>query len=231
MIFTPYCMGYATWKNNDGSFKTRQTKKFPKTISKKVLQSFFRNVAIDELMEKNNLLNQTQESVFIEENFIFIGRRMIELFKQNDVYNLKSDAQRKSIEDYLRFHIETIEVEEHFFDKKYFEISDDFVVLNIKNNAPVDEVWYFFRAIADNLEDQTIRFDKDKLVNFMKTSVSNTEFFKHKSKKYQNELLETIEKFTDADKKSQTISMHWNEKEKVENFIIKQTLNYHKKRS
>ena len=242
--YLPYCFNYVTWKNEDGSFKTTQIKKFPKNVSKKVLQSYFKTVAMDllgeELVIKETVKNPALQEVFLEPlvltkiDYIKLGQKMVELFQTHEIYNRKTEQERKDIENFLRFHTETIELSMHVFDKKYCEITDNYEITKIKDNAPFWWVVYLCDCILRFCERQNNKnpFEilgkksKEELFDLLLNKLKQTNYFRlNKKENMVSQIKPALEELY----KKQHYYIISEDSFEVEDLIIKQTIKFHKK--
>lgn len=220
MDYMPLCINYVSWSNKN--FKTVQVKKFPKNISKEVLQSAFKHMAFDILKEENtNFSNQS-----ICDNYINLGQKMIDIFRNNDIYNQKTPQQRQEIEDFLRFHPENIEVSKHCFDRRYFDITDEFKIIDIKPTATKNVVFLYYRIMMNNLPKD---FDNEKLLNFLINNFINTSYYREKSDKEKKSIINYLKNNTIFDKElnnnfCETMDWWIQDELNIMNFIMKKTL-------
>ena len=222
--FEPYCLGYISWKNDDGSFTPRQVKKLPKNVSKEVLQSFFREFVFDDLEKE---YEKDMEGYFFNANhFIEIGERMIERFRAHEIYQLKTEKQRKNIEDFLRFHPETIEVARHYYDSENFIMTNNFEVVGIKKNAEAGIVIDFLKCIAKNLGGK-LRDDAVSQREFVLETIKETEYFKALTQEYKDEIINYIKYELQVCEGKLLISVV-DQRYDIEDFIAQQTINKYK---
>lgn len=186
--YSPYCLGYITWRNDDGSFTPRQIKTLPKNVRVEVLQSFFKSFAKDSIRQKHgDLMGDEIFTNYRKE----LCEEMVRLFRNHDIYTKKTEEQRKEIEDFLSLHPETVEVARHYFDRYNFDVTDDFEVIGIKENAHYITVAHFLKSIAENLSED-LKTNPQKKREFILKTMQETDYFKGLPKIYQNKAVDYI---------------------------------------
>lgn len=217
--FSPYCLSYITWRNPDGSLKPRQVKTLPKNVRVEVLQSFFKKFAEESIREKYGDL--------MGDEILFNYRKelceeMLRLFRNHEIYTKKTEEQRKEIEDFLTLHPETIEVARHYFDRYNFNVTDDFEVVGIKENAHYVTVSHFLKSIAENLSEE-LKTNPQLKREFILKTMQETDYFKGLPKVYQKKAIDYIINKLDTGYNRCFISV-FDERDEIEDYIAKQSI-------
>ncbi len=179
MDYCPYCLYYIKF-DRENDFKPIQSKKFRRNVSKEILQSFFKEFA-------------EHERLVSTQNPIKFGRRMIELFREHEIYQRKTPEERQEIEDFLRFHPEIIEITYNAIDRDSFEITDDFEVLDIKANASDEVIYtYYFHMINNHYLFKDNKGNYDNIIEYVIEDFKHTTAYKSRSEEEKLKMLENF---------------------------------------